>query len=192
MATVGTTRPAKIYAGDRIAWRETIDADALELGANWTVSYAILNDATSERHIIDGALVAGETDVYEFAISTADSIAWQPGHYRYLRIIKDGTERTVDPDRGLVDVMPDPEADAAPSFDQQMVTALQASLLGRATDADQAFLEGATVNGESVALLTLPEMQALLREYERRVAGSIAKGRAKAGKKSRRNLLFRF
>jgi hypothetical protein len=73
-----------------------------------------------------------------------------------------------------------------------MVTALQASLLGRATDADQAFLEGATVNGESVALLTLPEMQALLREYERRVAGSIAKGRAKAGKKSRRNLIFRF
>jgi hypothetical protein len=192
MPSADTTRPVHIYAGDRFAWRETIDADALELGPNWTVSYALLNDATGTRYQVDGALVDGETDVYEFAVSTADSLAWESGHYRYVRIIRDGTERTVDPDRGMVDVLPDPEGDDCPSFDQQMVQALRASLIGRATDSDQAFLEGATVNGESVALLTLPEMQALLREYERRVAGAIAKGRAAAGKKSRRNIVFTF
>ena len=192
MSSADITRPATIYAGDRVAWRETIDATALGLGAGWTVSHALLNDATGTRYVIAGALVDGESDVYEFAVSTADSLAWEPGQYRYLRIIKDGTERTVDPDRGMVEILPDPEGDSAGNFDQQMVAALQASLLGRATDADQAFLEGATVNGESVALLSLPEMQALLREYERRVARAIAKGRADAGKKSRRNILFRF
>lgn len=192
MSSVSTTRPAKIYAGDRTAWRETIDATALELGPNWTVSYAILSDLTGSRYVIDGALVDGETDVYEFSISTAASLAWEPGQYRYLRIIKDGTERTVDPDRGMVEVLPDPEGDGTPNFDQEMVASLKAALLGRATDEDQAFLEAHTINGESVALLTLPEMQSLLQTYERRVSAGIAKGRAAAGKKSRRNLVFRF
>jgi len=186
------SRPAKIYAGDHLAFRETINADALGLGASWTVKYALLNDATGERHVLTGALVSNETDIYEFSVTAADSMTWSVGSYRYLRIITDGTERMVDANRGLVQVFPDPEGDDAQSFDQKMVTALRAALLGRATDSEQAFLEAATVNGESVSLLTLPELQTLLREYERRVAKGIAKARVEAGKKSRRNIVFRF
>jgi len=190
--SVPTSPPDVIYAGDRTAWRERIDATALGLGSDWNVSYAIADDSQGTRYIITGSLVSGETDLYEFAITSSQSIQYSPGEYRYLRIIQDGDERTVDPRKKTVEIRPDPEGDNVPSFDQQMVNALKASLLGRATSEDQAFLENASVNGDSIGLLTMPEMQQMLREYERRVAAANAKGRANAGKKSRRNIVFRF
>lgn len=190
--TIPTSPPDFIYCGDKTAWRERIDAVSLGLGPDWTVKYSIINDSEGTRYIVDGALVSGETDIYEFAILANESLQWEPGHYRYVRIIADGDERTVDPKKKTVQILPDPEGDACPSFDQQMVRALKNSLLGRATAEDQAFLENASVNGDSISLLTMPEMQQMLREYERRVAKANAKGRALAGKKSRRNLIFRF
>lgn len=190
--TVPTSPPTVLYCGDQTAWRETIDETALGLGSGWTVQYAISDDAQGTKYRVTGALVSGETDLYEFAITPTVSMQWEPGKYRYLRIIQDGTERTVDPRRGIVEIRPDPEGDNCPSFDQQMVKALKAALLGRATSEEQSFLESASVNGDSISLLTLPEMQSLLHTYERRVAKAIAIGRAQAGKKSRRNLVFRF
>lgn len=190
--TVPTSPPAVIYCGDRTAWRETIDEDSLGLGAGWTVKYAIANNAEGTKYLIDGSLVSGETDVYEFAITSSQTIQWHTGDYRYLRILTDGTERTVDPKRGILEIRPNPEGDNCASFDKKMLDAIKRALLGRATSEDQSFIETASVNGDSFALLTMPELQTMLREYERRVAKSNAKGRAKAGKKSRRNLIYRF
>lgn len=164
-----TQLPASLVAGDTWTWtRDYADYPATTWDATAYFEYAGV-----------GFNVAGiaDDDLHGFTISAATTAEKEAGRYKWWVRVTDGTT-VVTVEEGWLEVKPDPSATGTRehrSQARQMLDAIEATLLGRATDGQLAM----AINGRSISRISLDELQkfrAQLRQ-EVRVEDGLGSGR---------------
>jgi hypothetical protein len=128
--TIPTTEPASVRAGDTWRWQISVPAYP---APTWTLTYtlfsaagtlALVSSASGSAHLIDQ--------------SPAETAGYTAGQYHYVLHASDGTDR-FQIGEGVIEVLPN--LSALDSYDgrshaKQMLDAIDAMMLGRATDGD--------------------------------------------------------
>ncbi len=142
-ATIPTTEPDSLRAGDTWAWRRE-DLDDYPASA-WTLVYYFRN-ATSNFDITASA----DGDAYVVTVAKASS-GKPSGWYDWVAVVTSATERH-EVDRGRLQVLPDYSVAAAldgRGFARTLVDYIEAALLDRAS-ADQIDVIGAALADRSL------------------------------------------
>lgn len=145
-----------LYSGDTILWEETIDDYPV---STHTIKYLLQQSdeaPTETTHAISGLN-------HKFTLAVPST----GGKYKFQKkaiLISDSSQITID--TGYVDI----EATLAEgtnnkTYNQQVLDALRASLLGRATR-EQSKLE---ISGRAIEYLTLQELNDQIENYEAKV-----------------------
>jgi len=141
--------PAELTAGDTWAWtRELSDYPA----PTWTAMVYFENAAGA----FDAAAVASGS-AHAFEIDADTTAGKKAGRYKWsIRVVSGASASTVE--TGWVEVVTNPAAagsrDPRPDS-RRMLDALNATLLGRATDGQLAM----TINGRSISRIPLSELR---------------------------------
>jgi hypothetical protein len=151
--------PSELIAGDTWAFtREYGDYPA----GTWTATIYL---EFSGAQISQAATASGTT--HSFSIAATTTAAKTAGHYRWWIRVTDGTTSTTVED-GWLDVKPDPAATGKRdhrSDARQMLDAINATLLGRATDGQLAM----AINGRSISRIPLSELRDFRNELRQEV-----------------------
>lgn len=161
---------------------EELQADR-NLGLHLAVALGIDTSALS----VEDAIAAGFAQMpasfegWAFEFSSAETSLLTTGEKRLvLTHTSCGNRTTVG--QCMIDVQPDPLKEGCGSFNERMVKLLREAIEGRMPNQ----LEGHTINGESISLMTANDLQRLLEKYERRIRIDQDNARVRAGKPSRR------
>lgn len=88
MATVPTTEPASIIAGDTLAWRREDLTASYPAGAGWALTYRLVNAAGK----IDIA-AAASGDAFAIAVAAATTAGYAAGGYTWVATVTKAAER---------------------------------------------------------------------------------------------------
>jgi hypothetical protein len=129
-------------------------------------------------HSFDAPAIASGAQ-HVVSIAAVDTAKVKAGQYTWFaRATAAGVSKTVE--QGLLDVIADPalsgKADRR-SYARRLLEALQATLLGRATDGQLAM----SVDGRSISRIPADQLQELIEKYEAKVSteDAIAAGRSR-------------
>ncbi len=161
MATVPTTEPATIRAGDFITWVKTLtDYPA---SAGWALSYTLINAAVK---ITINASASGADHLVSVAAATTGSYA--AGSYTWMARVTKGTEiYTVE--TGSMQILPNLAALSTydgRSHAKVMVEAIEAAIQGRASSVQLRM----AINNRSIEYLSPTELIKWLSFYRAEVA----------------------
>lgn len=127
MASIPTTEPTELRAGDTWAWRRDDLAD-YPAGSGWELTYYFRN---ATEHFDVSAVADG--DAHAVTVAMATTAGYAPGEYDWVALVSDGTSRH-EVARGRVNILPD-YSDAAAidgsSFARTLLDAVEAELLSR-------------------------------------------------------------
>jgi hypothetical protein len=153
-ATVPTTEPESLVAGDTWHWTKSV-AD-YPPGDGWTLKYSIRGPSV----LLDtNVTVTEDGSVYDVVVDADKTSALEPGTYRWqARVEKDGARYTVDSGVILVerDLSQAAEGDAQP-YSEKMLAAIDAVLTGRIT----ADVEQYQIAGRAVTKIPIAELRKL-------------------------------
>jgi hypothetical protein len=175
-ASIPTTEPALINAGDTAKWFKTLADYPASTG--WVLSYALVN--ASVRLAFSGA-AAG--DDFLVTVAAATTASWAPGAYDFrATVTKSGEVFTVG--QGRITVAPAfGAAIDARSSARRMLEAVEATVEGRASSATAEY----EIAGRKLRYIPVPELLTLrdrLRQDVARedAAARIAKGLGNPGR----------
>lgn len=178
VAETDVAPPAELVAGDVWRWWPA-GLGGFPAADGWALEYVFSGPGPAVT--VAGVEVGG---AWRVEVAGAASAAWLPGRYRWtVRVVADNGDRLTLAS-GRVEVVPDPAtlADADPAtWWERVKAACEAAVLGKAS-ADQ---QEMTIAGRTLKRIPLPELVALHREAERRVAELRARERAGGRRPSR-------
>lgn len=161
MATVPSTEPASIRAGDFLTWTKTLSD--YPANAGWALVYTLINGSTK---LTINATASGADHLVSVAAAT--SAAYAAGSYTWMARVTKGTEiYTVD--TGSLEVLPN--LAALTTFDGRshariMVSAIEAAIQGRASSTQLEY----EINGRRVRNLDPSDLIKWLSFYRAEVA----------------------
>lgn len=161
MATVPTTEPTALRAGDLWTWLKSL-AD-YPANAGWTLAYTLIN---SSSKITINASASGADHLV--SVPAAMTMAYAAGSYSWMARVTKATEiYTID--EGTIEVLPN--LAAATTYDgrshaQTMVEAIEAAIEGRAS-ALQLKME---INGRSIEYMNASDLITWLSFYRAELA----------------------
>lgn len=140
--TLPTTEPARVRAGDTVAWTKAL-AD-YPASAGWVLHYRGVNPV-GKFDIIASA----EGDSHRVSVAPADSATWTAGEYTLIAWVDDGTDRVTLP-TSRITVLPNLAAVAA-GYDvrsqaKKMLDAIDAALLSLSSGERLAVIEAECTN----------------------------------------------
>ena len=153
-ATVPTTEPLTIRAGDTWAWRRENLSDYP--ASLWTLTYYFRNSA--EKFDVEAT---ADGDLFAVSVPIATTAAIAAGSYGWLAVVDNTTER-YEVGTGRLTVLPDLAADLVAdtrSFARTMLEAVESALLNKAStsqlDLVQAALADRSMQYDTASLITL-------------------------------------
>lgn len=161
MATVPSTEPSSIRAGDLLTWKKALSDYPADAG--WSLSYTLIN-ATTKITINAGASGADHL----VSVSAATTAAYAAGSYTWMARVTKGSEvYTVD--QGSLTILPN--LAALSTFDgrshaKTMVEAIEAAIEGRAS----ALQLRMTINNRSIEYMGAADLIKWLSFYRAEVA----------------------
>lgn len=190
MATIPTTEPEKITAGDTVKWYKSVTdytPDTATLTYRFVPQFTDSSDAAIDPTSVTGA--DNSDDRWLVTVSAAVSGALDPGDYKWYAQIIDGTEvYTVD--SGTFTVFPDPTATSydARTHVKKTLDAINAVIEGKATKDQEAW----TVEGRSVSRYSFESLMALRDKYQVYYREELAAEKIARGLGGGRNIRVRF
>jgi hypothetical protein len=179
-----TTEPARVTAGDTIAWLKSLpDYPA---SAGWVLTYTLINQTTKYT-----LAASASGDDHLVSVSAATSAGWTSGLYTWSATVAKGSERQTVAG-GLLTVAAD--LASATTFDARTSTrkALDAVNLALETYGNKAYLQAYEINGRSQKFHTPGDFLAFRSRLAAEVAGEIASERLAAGLSARKQIFVRF
>ena len=151
--------PKQILIGDTATWTESLSDYT---PANWDLYYFFQGPANGFNI---KATASGSN--YLMTINATESAKFAAGRWKFTAVVKKGTERhIIDSCSGYLTALANPETSTAViesrEFSQQVVDALKATILGRATKAQAAMQLGM----KQVQYLTPSELRIELMRWE--------------------------
>lgn len=162
VATIPSVEPSKIYQGDTVTWKKTVDD--YPASAGWTLKYAIQGPTNVG---VISASADGAAHLIEIAKAT--TAGWTAGDYWYQAFVEDGTER-VTLYRGQFELVKSLDTGISGAYDgkshyQTVLSALKATLEGKASKDQLSY----SIRGRSISRMTLTEITDAIATYERLV-----------------------
>lgn len=161
MATVPTTEPSSIRAGDLVTWTKSLSDYPADAG--WSLSYTLINSSTK---ITINAVASGADHLVSVAAATTGS--YQAGNYTWMARVTKGSEvYTID--QGSLTIQPNLAALAqfdGRSHAKVMVEAIEAAIQGRASALQLRY----QINGRSIEFLNPTDLIKWLSFYRAEVA----------------------
>lgn len=182
--TVPTTEPARVTAGDTLAWSITLpDYPA---NAGWSLKYRLISVAGA----IDITTTAAG-DAHVVNVAAAVSSGYAAGTYAWQRYVEKGAERYTTGIGTLV-IAPNLAAQVG-GYDtrtpaRKILDAIEAALLGRASRTDLEY----EVAGHRLKSMAHADLLAARSKIQAEVAREEASARIAAGESPRRKILTRF
>ena len=179
--------PGELVAGNRWAWTRS-DITATYPTALYTLKYrlAVMDDSEAVWEI-----TAGKTDsAHVVEVSQASTGGYAVGEYRWQAVVvRDSDSEEITVDSGLVSIIADLGKDAAQaaSWTYQVLSAIQATLYGAASD-KQRSLE---INGRSLSSRSYSELLGLESEFRKRWQREKAEIERKGGRSTGRRTLVK-
>ncbi len=178
-ATLPTSTPSKLTAGDSVEWTISLpDYPA----PTWTLTYYLVK--TGKQIVITGSQYESSDD-HHIEVAKAETTDWPAGTYSYQAVVDDGTDRkriesgsiVIEPDFAQQDDGYDDR-----SFAKKSLDAIEAVIENRASQAQQEY----QIAGRALKFMTMDELlnardrfRAEVRAEERRKAGKSAFGAVK-------------
>lgn len=183
---IATTEPARITAGDTVAWTQSL-AD-YPASAGWTLSYRLINAAGK----IDIVASASGND-YAVLVAAATSAGWAPGRYDWISSVSKGAERyTVE--RGVVTIDINLAAQVAGldtrSDAKKILEALMTAYAAAA--ANRAFVQEYEIAGRRMQFNAKTDWLLEINYWKREVAAQARTARLAAGLDAGNKIYVRF
>lgn len=186
MATIPTTEPAYLQAGDTIQWqRELTDYPA---GDGWVLAYRFINAADK----ID-VVATASGDVHSVTISAATSAAYVAGVYTWTAFVtRAGSRYTVG--QGTTTIRPD-LANQAAGFEarteaQRALADLRSAMLRWLST--NGHVQEYEIAGRRMRFASIEDLRGRIELAEREVSRETAAQRIAAGQSASRRVLVRF
>jgi hypothetical protein len=181
-----TTEPARITAGDTVAWSKSI-AD-YPASAGWALNYRLINASAK----IDIAASASGND-YAVLVTAATSAGWTPGRYDWISSVTKGAERyTIE--RGVVTIDTNLAAQAAGldirSDAKKILGALMVAYAAAATN--RAFVQDYEIAGRRMSFNSKADWLLEINFWKREVASEARTARLAAGLDAGNKIYVRF
>lgn len=179
-ANYPTAEPDRLGIGDRWAWKRP-DLLTDYPGASYALSYAARLETNPQTSIA----ISASAD-YIVEVSKTVTATYTPGRYRWTAYItKSADNERVEIGTGIFDLVPNMATDTADrrTHAAKTLAAILAVIENRATMDQQEY----TIAGRSLKRMTVDELLAFKREYERQVekendAELLRQGKGKARK----------
>lgn len=169
--------PDELIAGDRWVWKRTdLGADYHPDSYSLTYSLRLEGDGTDEIEITANE----DGQDYLVEVASATTAAYTAGRYHWQAYItRSSDSERITVDRGVLEVIADrDESTADPrSHVKKTLDALEATIEGRATKADQ----GYTIEGRSLSRMSMDELIRAHGIYQAKYNAELAKKRAERG-----------
>ena len=184
MATIPTSVPATVRAGDTVDW--TISAPDYPASAGWVMSWRLINAAG--KIDIDSTAFG---DNHAVSVAASTTAGWSAGVYDWVQKAIKGTERrTVAV--GTTEVLPDLAAQSS-GFDtrttaKKLLAAVESALLSRASRTDLEY----EIAGRRLKSMSHGELLAARDKLQREVASEDKAARVAAGLPAGNRVLVRF
>lgn len=187
MATVPTTEPLSVFAGDTLTWKKTLTN--YPASAGWTLRYRLINAAAK----ID-IIAAASGDDHLVTVAAATSTAYAAGTYDWQSYVTNAGGERYTIEQGSMDVLANWAGAAAGletrSTAQQILDVLEAQWLKAATN--RAYVFEYQVAGRKMKFATRQEWVIELDYWRREVAREKRAARLAAGRESGRKVYVRF
>lgn len=186
MATIPSTEPSFVRAGDTVAWTRTLDDYP---ASAWTLKYRLINAAGK----IDITAVA-DGDTHSVSVAAATTAAWTAGVYAWQAYVEGGTSERYTVGTGTVTVQPDLAAEAA-GFEARSTAkkALDDTRAALATwIATNGQVQEYQIAGRVMKYSSIADIEGRIRLLEREVAREEAAEKLAAGLQPPRRVLVRF
>jgi hypothetical protein len=190
-----TTEPEKITAGDYVQWKRTASGFSIPTGDvpkasdGWVLTYALVSSGKS----ISITAATHETDDFLVTLTASVTAAYTAGVYSWQAYLtKSSTSERYMVDSGELQVLPNFAAQTkgydGRSYVKQVLDALEAKLLGRASKDQEAMVVG----GEIIKMIPLTEIVRLRDQFKMAYENEQAAERIANGLGTGKQVLVRF
>jgi hypothetical protein len=177
-ATIPTTEPSSLRAGDTWAWTRTLDDYP---APTWTLKYRFKNASTGFEIV---ATASGSDHAVSVAASTTSG--YTRGDYTWVAWVESGAEKyTVD--QGNAEILVDYRTATVTtgvddrSHAKKTLDAIEAVIEGRATKDQMKYTIATSSGSRTLELTPYPDLVRLHSRYSRMVAGELAAERLRNG-----------
>ena len=185
-ASVATTEPATIRAGDTIAWRREDLATDYPASAGWSLAYRLVN---ASGHYDITASASG--DAFSVSVPASTSATYAAGTYAWVATVTKASERyTVD--SGTVEVLANLAALSTSDQRSPARKALDDADAALAAYGSKAYLQEIEIAGRRQKFATPGEFMAFRSRLQAEVAREVNAERLANGLPGKNKLLVRF
>jgi hypothetical protein len=184
-ASIPTTEPAELRAGDTWAWTKTLDDYP---ASAWTLKYRFKNAAGGFE-----ITATASGDDFSVSVAAATTTGYAAGAYSWMAWVEGGTSEKYTVDTGTCTINPDYRSGTATAaFDDRthariVLDAIEAVIEGRAAK-DQEEYE---IAGRRLKHTPIPTLLKLRQHYKAEVAGQVAAEAVANGLGTGRRIQFR-
>jgi hypothetical protein len=180
MATIPSTEPQIVEAGDTVAWTRSAVPDY----PGFPLNYSFQIPGSTAAPIL---IAATGTGPYSVSVANTVTALWPPGNYVWTAYVDNGTERHR-VGTGIVTILDSPLVALGTTHASRTLALIEAAIEGRIPRG----LDNYSIDGQMIAKMPIPDLVRLRSIYADWVKNETAQSRINRGLSNPRNSYARF